>query len=114
MPRMSENTKQRMVLLKNEGKNYSEISLQLFTEGISVTRQTVAPLIKRFNETQSLEYRLSSGRLSKLHNVHLSFIEEKMQENDELTSIGNINIHYNVRLLLDNMRFIIIFNTRFI
>ena len=91
-----------MVLLKNEGKNYSEISSQLFTEGISVTRQTVACLIKRFNKTQSLEYQLSSGRPSKLHNVHQSFIKEKMQENDELTSIGKINIYYNMRLLLDN------------
>ena len=61
MPGVSEYTKQ-IVLLKNKCKNYSESSSQLFTEGILVTHQTVAHLMRGFDETQSLEYHLSPER----------------------------------------------------
>ena len=65
MPEVSEYTKQ-IVLLKNKCKNYSESSSQLFTEGILVTHQTVAHLMRGFDETQSLEYHLSPERHSLL------------------------------------------------
>ena len=69
--------------------NHSEVSSQLESEGVPITRQTVGCLLKRFHETASLEYRLSSGRPSKLTQEHMAFIEEKMRNNDELSSRGS-------------------------
>ena len=48
-----------------------------------VTRQTISRLLKKFQETNSLEYHPHPGRPSKLNEVHVNFIDEKMHGNDE-------------------------------
>ena len=49
---------------------------------------TLARLFGKIRTNASLADNYSTGRQPLLQNNHLAFIDQKMQENDELTSIG--------------------------
>ena len=88
-PCLSSYTKQRIVNLSKIYKSYTEIVRKLEEEEIRVSRQTISKIIKRFNHTGSLgTHTTNSGWKRSLCLEHANFIDAKMEENDEYTSVG--------------------------
>ena len=67
-------------------KNTTRITKILAEEGINVSRTSVSKFLKRYRKSGSLFDAPRSGRKSKLYQEHLTFIDENMKANDELTS----------------------------
>ena len=62
---------------------------ELFSvEGIKIDRKTVAKYYKRFKRDLPLGDLPHSGRPPTLQRRHFDFIDQKLEENDELTSVG--------------------------
>ena len=55
----------------------------LAEEGIKVSRISVGRFLRSYHENCSLFHAPRSERKSKLSEEHLTFIDEKMKENDE-------------------------------
>lgn len=88
MGRTPEHVKIRIVSLSSKSKSINAIVRQLQDEGIKIRRQTVARIIKRYNEEGSLADKPASGRKPILTLEQMTFIDEKMEANDELTAVG--------------------------
>jgi transposase len=60
-------------------------------EGIKINRNTVARWYKKFKDngnSLTLADKKSSGRPSLVKKCHMDFIDQKLEENDELTAEG--------------------------
>ena len=88
MAKTPEHVKIRIVSLSSKSKSINAIVRQLKDEGIKIRRQTVAKIIKRYNEDGSLADKPRSGRKPILTLQQMTFIDEKMEANDELTAVG--------------------------
>ena len=89
MGRTSEYVKRQVVAKFKQSKKISEVVRELKEEeDLSISRHTVARLFEKIRTNASLADNYSTGRQPLLQNNHLAFIDQKMQENDELTSIG--------------------------
>ena len=88
MTRISQYVKLRVFNSFKKGKTAAATVRDLSLEGIKIDRRTVWKLFKKFRNKQSTAYLLSKGRPKSLIHVHLEFIDKKMEENDELTSVG--------------------------
>ena len=88
MGRTPEHVKIRIVSLSSKSKSINAIVRQLQDEGIKIRRQTVARIIKKYNEEGSLADKPASGRKPVLTMEQMTFIDEKMEANDELTAVG--------------------------
>ena len=87
MPKLSLYARQRIVTLYfTKGVNVTNIAKLLKEEGIKVSRSAVSLFVSRYKKSGSLQDANRSGRKSKITNEHLNFIDNKMKENDELTS----------------------------
>ena len=88
MGRTPEHVKIRIVSLSSKSKSINAIVRQLRDEGIKIRRQTVARILKKYNEDGSLADKPASGRKPILTLEQMTFIDEKMEANDELAAIG--------------------------
>ena len=89
MGRTSEYIKRRVVAKFKQNKKISEVVRELKEEeDLSISRHAVARVFGKIRTNASLADNYSTGRQPLLQNNHLAFIDQKMQENDELTSIG--------------------------
>lgn len=80
--------KLRIVSLSSTLKSINEIVRHLQEEGIKITRQAVARILKQYKETGSLADKTAPGREPTLSREVMNFMDAKMEENDELTSVG--------------------------
>ena len=90
MTRTSEYTKLRIISLASKAKSINAIVRQLKEEDTKITRQTVAKVLKKYRGSETLADKTAPGRQPILTREHMDFIDSKMEENDELTSIGKI------------------------
>ena len=88
MGRTPEHVKIRIVSLSSKSKSINAIVRHLHVEGIRIRRQTVARILKRYKEDRSLADKPASGRKPILTLEQMTFIDEKMEANDELTAVG--------------------------
>ena len=88
MGRTPEHVKIRIVSLSSKSKSINAIVRHLHDEGIRIRRQTVARILKRYKEDGSLADKPASGRKPILTLEQMTFIDEKVEANDELTAIG--------------------------
>ena len=78
-----QNTKITIVSLSLKSKSINAIVPQLQDEGIKIGRQTVARIVKRYNEDGSLADKPAPGGKPILTLENMTFIKEKMEANDE-------------------------------
>ena len=79
--------RERIVRLWKEGENISSIMTILRAEGGETTRATVRKWIYRWEERRGLEDDHRSGRPSKITLDMAVFLEQQLEEDDELTSV---------------------------
>ena len=83
----SDYLKLRAYLLHARGLSPRAIADALADEGQRATRQGIAKLIKRLNETGSFERRPGSGRPSKITPQMEAIVEAQMRQDDETTAV---------------------------
>ena len=88
MGRTPEHVKTRILSLSSKSKSINAIVRQLQAEGIKIRRQTVARIIKRYSMDGSLADKPTSSRKPILTLEQMTFIDEKMEANNELTAVG--------------------------
>ena len=84
---LSSYLRERIVALWEEGKKVLEIVMTLESEEKRTSRATVRRWVFRWRTNRGLRDRHRSGRLSKITAEIGSFVEAKLQEDDEITSV---------------------------
>lgn len=92
MGKTPEHVKIRIVSLSSKSKSINAIVRQLQDEGIKIRRQTIARIVKRYNEDGSLADKQASGHKPILTLEQMTFIDEKMGANNKLTAVGTNSI----------------------
>ena len=82
----SDYLKRRALAFHAEGLSPAAISDALAHEGLTATRQGLAKLIRRVEETGNLERRPGSGRPSKITPQVKAIIDDQMKRDDETTA----------------------------
>jgi len=83
--------RKRIVRLHERGKKYTEISRIIKEEeDKKVSRQAVSAIVTKWKVHQIIVNKPKSGRPPKLTLEIRNFIDQSMEENDELTSYGKI------------------------
>ena len=81
--------KSKIVRLRDQGKNISEIVRILADDDFKTSRLSVRRFLRRFHERQSFENAPRSGRPSEGVTMELmDFIDAEMERNDEMTAPG--------------------------
>ena len=89
MCRTSEYVQLRLLSFYKSNIKIAKAVWELFSvEGIKIDRKTVAKYYKRFKRDLPLGDLPRSGRPPTLQRRHFDFINQKLEENDELTSVG--------------------------
>ena len=89
MVRTSDFVKLRALFLVKKGKTITGTVQELKeVDCVSINRKTVEQLLRKMKTNSSVADKAHSGRLSKLSQEHLDFIDRKLEENDELTAPG--------------------------
>jgi transposase len=87
--------RERIVSLLSTNTSVVRITKSLNEEGIKVSRSAVNLFICRFRKTEILHDAPRSGRKLKLSDEQITFIDQKMRENDELTAAeANFPLYY--------------------
>lgn len=86
MPRLTIETRNRVVILAESGLKVPRIKERLHAEGIAVSQKTLYALLKTFKATGSIARKQRAKRPSRLSNEQYIFIDNAMSTNDELTS----------------------------
>ena len=86
MPRMSLDTRKRVILLKDQGFSVSKILARLKQEQISITRQALYNLLKKHCESGCLVDLPKRTRTRKVSDEMVAIIDEALSSNDELTA----------------------------
>ena len=86
MPKLSAYAQERVINLYSSGESVTKITKLLQGEGIKASRSAVSSFLSRYRRTGSIQDAKRSGRKTKLSNDHVKFIDDRMKENDELTS----------------------------
>ena len=89
----------RIISLSSESKSINAIVRQFKEEDTRITRQTVAKVLKKYRESGTLADKTAPGRQPNLTRDQMDFIDSKMEENDELTSIGKTYSQIATQLL---------------
>ena len=89
MVRTSEYVKLRVYNFFKKRKSIAVTVRQLRSEeSISIDRKTVSKLFRKFRAGQSTADKPNKGRPPLMTKAHFDFIDGKIEENDELTSVG--------------------------
>ena len=86
MTRLDISTRRRILVLRGLGYSVSDITKRLNEENISISRQAIFNLIKKYRETGSLLDLPRRARDRKLREPMLQALNEALTENDELTA----------------------------
>ena len=86
MGKLSEFTRNRIVSLKSSGTSITMIRNILEEEGIKTSRPAISLFLSRYERSGSLADAKRSGRKPILSGRERDFIDDKMKNNDELTS----------------------------
>ena len=86
MGKLSQYTRNRIISLRESNDSILNIVRILQSEGIRTSRNSVSSFIARYQRTASIDDAPRSGRKGKLSAEDMNFIDEKMKQNDELTS----------------------------
>ena len=86
MGKLSQYARKRIISLHSSGINQTKIQKALDQEGIKTSRSAISLFLSRYSRTGDIDDAPRSGRNAKLAPEAIAYIEEKMQENDELTS----------------------------
>ena len=88
MPKLFAYARERVINLYSSGESVTKITKLLQGEGINASRSAVSSFLSRYRRTGSIQdaKRSYCGRRTKLSNDHVKFIDDRMKENDELTS----------------------------
>lgn len=83
--RLSEYTRTRIINLKRDGSSFNSIQRTLLREDkLKCSRQAISAFWKKYLDTGEIKPRHGGGRPSHLNAEHLSFLDAKMTENNEL------------------------------
>ena len=85
MPRLSIANRQRVIHLFKDGLKASEIRV-LEEEGLKISKVAFLALLKKYRATGKVEDKPWARAPKKLTDAHYSFIDEALQQNDELTT----------------------------
>ncbi|KXJ16808.1 Transposable element Tcb2 transposase [Exaiptasia diaphana] len=89
MVRTSDYVKLRVLNSFKKRRNVAETVRKLRSDdGIKIDRRTVSKLFKKFKTGQSTADKPNKGRTPTITKQHYDFIDQKLEENDELTSVG--------------------------
>lgn len=86
MPRLSLDSRSRVILLWQKGFRLKAIQQRLKEEGTTVSKTALCQLIKKFRTTGSVRDCRTWKPPRKLQDMHLRFIDQAMANDDELTS----------------------------
>ena len=86
MGKLLQYARKRIISLHSSGINQTKIQKVLDQEGIKTSRSAISLFLSRYSRTGDIGDAPRSGRNAKLAPEAIVYIEEKMQENDELTS----------------------------
>ena len=86
MGKLSEYARKRIISLRSSGTKQTKIKELLEQEGIKTSRSAISLFLSRYSKTGDIGDAPRCGRTAKLAPETIAYIEEKMQENDELTS----------------------------
>ena len=86
MGKLSEHARKRIISLRSSGTTQTKIKELLEEEGIKTSRSAISLFLSRYSKTGDIGDAPRSGRKAKLAPGAIAFIDEKMHENDELTS----------------------------
>ena len=75
-----------MISLRSSGTTQTKIKELLEQEGIKTSRSAISLFLSRYSKTGDIDDAPRSGRNAKLAPEVIAYIDEKMHENDELTS----------------------------
>ena len=79
-----------------QGKKISETVRELEAiDNVKIDRRTVAKLLQKMRTNSSIADKMGPGSgTPKLLRQHLNFIDQKLEENDELTAPGRFNYFF--------------------
>ena len=97
MGKLSRYSRERIVALYYTGTQVTKIMRTLNQEGIQTSRSAVSLFLSRYRRTGSILDAPRSGRKQILSEEDVDFIDQKMHENDELTSSELKDILVNER-----------------
>ena len=86
MPRMSLDTRKRVIILKEQGFSVSKIITRLQQEQIFVSRQALYSLFKKHSDTGCLVDLPKRTRARKINDEMIAVMDDALSNNDELTS----------------------------
>jgi len=86
MGKLSEYARNRIISLRSSGTTQTKIKDLLEQEGIKTSRSAISLFLARYSKTNDIGDAPRIGRTAKLAPEAIAYIDEKMQENDELTS----------------------------
>lgn len=81
-------TKLRIISLASQSLSVNSIVRELQEENIRIRRQTVTRILKKYKREGTIADKAGPGRKPILTREQMIFIDAKMEENDELTSIS--------------------------
>ena len=85
MPRMSLETRQRVVTMRQKGFTVKTVRERLESEGISVSKEGILRLLKKFKLTGSVKDQPRRSRPKAFTIEHYEFIDNTITQNDEIT-----------------------------
>ena len=87
MPRISVETRRRIVAIKSSGYSVTQIQQRLADEDIRVSKVTIYKLLKKYEECRTVLDKPRRASLPrKLNADHVKFIDDSMAANDEITA----------------------------
>ena len=89
MGRLSLYARERIVSLLSTNTSVIAITKSLSEEGIKTLQSAVNLFLCRFRKTEIFHNAPHSGRKLKLSDEQITFIDQKMRENDKLTAAKN-------------------------
>ncbi|CAB4023744.1 Transposable element Tcb2 transposase [Paramuricea clavata] len=86
MAKLSLYARKGVISLKSAENSNKKIQEVLLEEGINTSITAISLFLSRYRKTGRLNDARRSGRKPKLRQEHVDYMDEKMKENDELTS----------------------------
>ena len=86
MPRLTKETRSRVVLLKSKGFSFGRIKKRLEEDGVFVSRRALLKLLAKYRRTGTVADLPRSARPRKLFAEQYAFMDEALTEKDELTA----------------------------
>ena len=90
MPRLSQETRSRVVLLGKKGFSVRQIRERLKEDGVVISRRALFKLFAKYRRTGTVADLQRAARPGKLTTEQYRFIDKAMTDNDELTWVVDL------------------------